>query len=331
MKINVSSFFRNGIFLFFSITVVALLYLFLSSSKSVGSTDDERSYASSVTVSAFVPEYVEFCGEKISLERLDMRERYDREINAFTYLHSTTLLYLKRANRFFPIIEPILKKNGIPDDFKYLCVIESGLDTRALSPAKAAGLWQFIESTGKSYGLEIRDGVDERYHIEKATEAACRYLKDAYDQYGDWVNVAASYNAGMGRITSQLEKQYVDSAFDLHLVSETSRYVFRIMAAKQLFMNPRKYGFVLKKENFYPMVNTDCLEVSSDIPDLADFAKKQGINYMTLKEYNVWLRDTKLIMPKNNTKSYWIAIPKKGELQFNKNKIKVHDKRWITD
>lgn len=322
---------KNASIAFLLISVIILLSIVLIGGKDPGMTVEQRPFVSSMTISVPVPEKVEFCGEKISLDRLDMRERFDREINAFTYFHSTTLMYLKRANRFFPIIEPILKKNGIPDDFKYLCVIESGLDTRALSPAKAAGLWQFIESTGKEYNLEIGNGIDERYHVEKATEAACKYLKDAYNRYGNWINVAASYNAGMGRITSQLEKQDVNSAFDLHLVSETSRYMFRIMAIKQVFMNPQKYGFLLKKENLYPLVDVNYVDVSSDIPDLAAFAKNHGVNYMIVKDYNVWLRDTKLILPKNTTKTYRIAIPKKEELTYNKHHIKVHDKRWVVD
>ncbi|MCC8145589.1 MAG: lytic transglycosylase domain-containing protein [Bacteroidales bacterium] len=331
MKANSYLSLKNYILIFLLLVIVVLLSFLLAGSKDPGSVVEQRPFVSSMTVSVPVPDHVEFCGNRISLERLDMRERYDREINSFTYFHSTTLLYLKRANRFFPIIEPILKKNGIPDDFKYLCVIESGLDTRALSPAKAAGIWQFMEATGKSYGLEIRDGIDERYHVAKATEAACRYFREAYERYGDWVNVAASYNAGMGRISSQLERQYVDSAFDLLLVSETSRYVFRIMAAKQIFMNPQRYGFVLKKENLYPMVEVDYVEVSSDIPDLAAFAKQYGINYMILKDYNVWLRDTKLTMQKNSVKTYRIAIPKKEALQYNKENVQVHDRQWVVN
>ena len=190
----------NYILLALSLGFVILTGIFLLSGKEVQTpnSDDfieQNPDNRALTISALIPGIVEFCGEMIPLDRLDMRERFDREINAFTYLHSTTMLYIKRANRFFTIIEPILKRNNIPDDFKYLCVIESNLDIRALSPANAAGFWQFMESTGKSYGLEITYEVDERYHIEKATEAACRYFKDAYRKYGNWVNVAASYNA----------------------------------------------------------------------------------------------------------------------------------------
>jgi hypothetical protein len=293
--------------------------------------EQHNSVVLSLTTSPTIPEHVSFCDMEIPLTRLDMRERYDRELSSFTYFHSTTMLYIKRANRYFPIIESILKNNNIPDDFKYLCVIESNLDTRALSTARAAGLWQFMETTGKEYGLEIRAGVDERYHIEKSTEAACKYLRDAYRRFGNWVDVAASYNAGMSRISSGMRDQYVDSAFDLHVVSETSRYVFRIMAAKEIFTHPQKYGFILKKENLYPLVPVNYVEVSSDISDLAAFAQEQGINFMQLKEYNVWLRDSNLTMPRNSSRTYQIAIPKKEYLHFNKNHLKVHNPNWVVD
>jgi hypothetical protein len=209
-----------------------------------------------------------------------------------------------------------------------LCVIESGLDIRALSPAKAAGLWQFLNVTGKQYGLEITDEVDERYHVEKATEAACHYFKAAYAIYGNWVDVAASYNAGMGRISSEKNKQMVDSALDLLLVSETSRYVFRILAMKTIFENPAMYGFILKKENLYPPIAIHYVEVDTEIEDLMLFAKENGINYMQLKEFNVWLRDRKLKNPKG--KSYLIAIPEKKDLYYDARKIKVHEAAWIS-
>jgi hypothetical protein len=284
-------------------------------------------YMPAQIISAPMPEQVEFCGQTIPLNRLDMRERFDREINSFAYFHSTTLLYLKRANRYFPIIEPLLRKNGIPDDFKYLCVIESSLDIRALSPANAAGLWQFMESTGKDFGLEINTEVDERYHVEKATEAACHYLKAAYAQYGDWVNVAASYNAGMGKITSSLNNQQVRSAFDLLLVQETSRYIFRILAIKQLFENPSNYGFMLKKEDLYPSVPVQRVAVNQTIENIASFAQSYDLNYLLLKEFNPWLRNTKLTV--RSGKSYEIAIPAKDDLYFDTNKIKVHNVNWL--
>jgi hypothetical protein len=311
---------------------ILLVSLFLLSNKETAMENkinslEQRIYTLAQTNSVPVPDQADFCGETIALDRFDLRERFDREINTFTYLHATTLLYLKRANRYFPIIEPILKKNGIPDDFKYLCLIESNLDIRALSPANAAGLWQFTESTGKDYGLEINAEVDERYHIEKATQAACRYFKDAYSKYGNWVNTAVSYNAGMAKISSALSSQQVKSAVDLLVVSETSRYLFRILAIKQLFENPYLYGFVLKKEDLYPSIPVQRVTVTTTIDDLAAFSQQNDLNYMLLKEFNPWLRDTKLTVRQG--KSYEIAIPKKEDLYFDKNKVKVYDERWI--
>ena len=173
----------------------------------------------SQVVNPIVPESITFGGQKINLDRIDMFERLDRELTSLSYTHGSTLLTLKRANRFFPILAPILEKNGLPLDFLYLACTESMLDVRAYSPAKAAGLWQFIPATGKAYGLEVNEYVDERLNIEKATEAACKYLKDSYEKYGNWESVACAYNAGNGRITSELAKQQVSSAFDLYLVS----------------------------------------------------------------------------------------------------------------
>jgi hypothetical protein len=306
--------------LLFLISGLVLCFVFLSS-KDASKTEDifdkqteNESVPQNTTTSMPIPDVVEFCGEEIFLNRFDMHERFDREINSFAYFHSTMMLTLKRANRFFPVIEPILKKNNIPDDFKYLCVIESNLDIRALSPAGAAGLWQFMPATGKSYELEITSEIDERYHVEKATEAACKYLKDAYAKYRNWVNVAASYNAGMGRISSALEEQSVDSAFDLLLVSETSRYVFRIIAAKLVFENPLKYGFYLKKDDLYPFIPVQSVTINQSIENLAEFAKQYDLNYMLLKEFNPWLRDKKLTVRVG--KSYELAVPDKKDLFY---------------
>ncbi len=316
------------------ITAIALIAisftaLFLSSLKENALSPEERKRGVPfATTSVDIPSSVEFCSQKVDLTRFDMRERYDREINSFTYLHSTTMLLIKKANRYFPIIEPILQENNIPDDFKYLAVIESSLDERAISKAKAVGLWQFMEDTGRIYGLEINTQVDERYHIVKSTQAACRYLSDAYRKYGDWVSVAASYNGGMGRISSELSKQQVDSAFDLLLVEETSRYVFRIMAMKEIFSNPYKYGFILKKENLYPTIETQTVKVSQDILDFADFARKYDINYYLLKTFNPWLRDRGL---KTNGRTYLIDIPVKENMYYDTSRIKVHNKAWIAD
>lgn len=285
-----------------------------------------------MTRSVDVPDEVEFAGEKIDLTRYDMHERFDREINGFTYLHSTTMLLIKRANRYFPVIEPILRKNGIPDDFKYLCVIESNLDHRAVSSAGAAGLWQFMKRTAPAYGLEVSSEVDERYSVEKATEAACRYFKEAYAKYNSWTSVALSYNAGQGRISGELEKQQAEEGLDLWLVEETSRYYYRMLAIKQVFENPYKYGFVIKGEQLYKPVKYKEVKVTESIPDLAAFAKQQGITYAQLKDFNLWLRDRKLTITVKNPKTYTILVPEKESLYYKKGgKVKVHNRNWIVE
>ena len=280
------------------------------------------------TSSVEVPESVTFCGQEIALERYDMRERFDREINTFTYFHSSTMLMIKRANRYFPLIEPILKKYQVPDDFKYLAVIESMLEVRALSPAKAAGLWQFMAATGKEYGLEVSEQIDERYHVEKSTEAACKYLLNAYKEFGDWMDVAASYNAGIPRIKTELSRQQVNSFFDLLVVEETSRYVFRMMAIKQVFTHPHLYGFVLKRSDLYPPIRTKDVEITADVEDFALFAKEYEMDYFQLKNFNVWLRDRGL---KTKGKTYTVQIPIKEDMYYTPSKVKVHNENWIVE
>lgn len=303
----------------------------LTACLSVGSQDSEqvmqeRPAVSSVTMTPTVPTHVTFCGEKVDLTRYNMYEGMDRELSSFTYFHSTTMLMIKRANRYFPVIEPILKANGIPDDFKYLAVIESHLDPRIVSPARAAGMWQFMEATAKQYQLIVTPTVDERYHVERATEAACRYLRDAYAKYGDWISVAASYNAGMGRISSEYARQNEASALNLWIVEETSRYVYRIFAIKQIFENPYKYGFVMHAKDLYRPISCEKVIVSNDIPDLVAFAKSHDITYADLKRFNSWLRDTKLVV---NGKSFTISIPRKKDMYYNEPNQTVHDKRWV--
>lgn len=279
-----------------------------------------------MTLSPDIPASASFCGQEIDLTRYNMHEGFDRELSSFTYFHSTTMLLIKRANRYFPVIEPILKANGIPDDFKYLAVIESHLDPRVTSPARAVGMWQMLEGTGKQYGLTITPTVDERCHVEKATEAACRYLKAAYAKYGDWATVAASYNAGMGRISGELTKQDSDNSFDLWLVEETSRYVYRIMAIKEIFENPYKYGFVLRAQDLYKPIETREVTVSEDIQDLAGFARTQGITYADLKRFNPWLRDRKL---STLGKTYELRIPLEKDLYYKTPNTQVHNPAWV--
>lgn len=257
----------------------------------------------------FLPLNVAFASERVPVELVDVQERLDREMTVNINLHSSTSLIIKRANRYFPIIEPILKKHGIPDDFKYLCVIESAL-TNATSPAGAKGFWQFMPATAKEYNLEVSDTVDERYHLEKATEAACVYLKKAYAKFGNWTLTAAAYNRGIAGIERQVQAQGVNDYYDMFLNQETTRYIFRILALKEIMNNPDKYGYVFPKEALYRSVKTKTVNVSSSIEDLQTWALEQGINYKILKLHNPWLIDTNLTV--STGKSYVIQIPIEG-------------------
>lgn len=265
--------------------------------------------------SPVIPASIDFCGQEIKLDRNDMFERYDRELTSLVYGHGNTLLMLKRANKYFPIMAPILKANGIPEDFLYLACVESTLSNRALSPAKAAGIWQFLASTAQQYGLEVSDEVDERYNLEKATAAATRFFKSAYSKYGDWPTVMASFNGGMGRISSELGKQMQKSSFDLYLTEETSRYVFRIMALAEIFKNPGAYGFILAPEQLYQPVECEVVTVSGPVADWAAWAANYGISYAQLREENPWIRSTKLT--NRNGKTYHVRVPKKDSLYRN--------------
>lgn len=276
-----------------------------------------------------VPDKINFAGQEIDLLRYDHRERMDRELMSFTYMHSTTMLTIKRANRYFPIIEPILKANGIPDDFKYLAVIESSLNPLAKSPAGAAGIWQFMPATGREHGLEVNNNIDERYHIEKETKAACQYLKEAYAKYGNWLCVAAAYNAGQARISTQLQKQMVSQAVDLWLVEETSRYMFRLLAAKAVISNPQKYGFLLKREHLYPPIPYNEVKVTTGIENLAQYAKDKGITYAQLKDANPWLRDTSLMNKSGRT--YTLKIPTQAGMHYDPKKTVPYYKNWVID
>lgn len=291
--------------------------------------DSVRSEVPYCVTSPSVPDKITFAGQDIDLLRYDHRERMDRELMSFTYMHSTTMLMVKRANRYFPVIEPILKANGLPDDFKYLAVIESNLNPLAKSPAGAAGLWQFMPTTGREFGLEINSNIDERYHIEKETKAACKYLKDAYQKYGNWLCVAAAYNAGQGRISTQMQKQMVDQAVDLWLVEETSRYMFRLLAAKAVISNPQQYGFLLKREHLYPPIPYTEVTVTTGIANLAQFAKEKGVTFAQLKDANPWLRDTSLMNKSGRT--YTLKIPTQDGMHYNPKKTVPHDSNWVID
>lgn len=255
-----------------------------------------------------VPTKAVFAGQKVDLTDPDRYERMDRELMTFTYMHSTSSLMLKRAPKYFPIVEPILRQYGIPDDLKYLMVIESNLDPKALSTAGAAGLWQFTKATAKEYGLEIREGVDERYNIEKETIAACKFLKKAYAKFGDWMTVAASYNAGQGGIAKRIEQQHQSCGLDLWTPEETARYMYRLLAVKMMFESPADFGFRISDSEKYPYREPkDVVTVGTSIESLVDFAEEYGTTYAKLKAANLWLRDIKLDNPAG--KNYQIIIP----------------------
>lgn len=253
-----------------------------------------------------VPEEMDFAGEMVPLKEADVHERMDRELLVNTYWQSNALLLMKRANKYFPIIEPILAEEGIPNDFKYLAVIESGL-TQAVSPARAIGFWQIMEGTGRDYKLEINSNVDERYNIEKSTRVAANYLKKAKEKFGTWTLAAAAYNAGNRGVSRQLERQKVEDYYDLLLGEETGRYVFRILALKEIMNDPKKYGFHFEEDDLYKPVPTRKVKVDTAVSDFANFAHQFDINYKILKIHNPWLREAHL----NNAsrKTYFIEIP----------------------
>ncbi len=308
---------------------IVFAVIFLSSNK----TNTPQESAQRTMQNVFPPEIptqVLFAGDTIDLTLQDRRERMDKEMLSFTYSHINTMLIIKRANRLFPIVEPILKECGVPDDFKYLMLIESNGDPEAFSPSKAGGLWQFLEKTGREYGLEVTEEIDERYHTEKATRAACEYLKGSYELYGDWLTVAASYNTGRNNVTKRRERQKEQQAIDLVLPDETSRYIFRLMAVKTIFQSPAKYGFILHSSDLYPAIPIEReVTVNSTVIDWADFAKKHGLTFMQLREANHWIRRTTL----NNKsgKTYKVLIPNKDALRYNPAETKAHNPAWVTE
>ena len=305
--------------------------ILLSSNKMQEVQDDNR--AQRVMTNVLPPEIptsMVFAGDTIDLTQQDRRERMDKEMLSFTYSHINTTLIIKRANRLFPIVEPILKECGVPDDFKYLMIIESNGDPEALSPSKAGGLWQFLDKTGREYGLEVTEEVDERYHTEKATRAACKYLKDSYKMFGDWLTVAASYNTGRANVTKRQESQKEKKAIDLVLLNETSRYIFRLMAVKAIFECPAKYGFILRSSDLYPAIPIEReVTVSDATIDWADFAKRHGLTFLQLCEANHWIRRTTL---NNKTgKTYTVQIPDAKALHYNPAETKAHNPVWVVE
>jgi len=256
-----------------------------------------------------IPEKMDFAGEAVPLDNPDIKERMDRELLVNTYWQSNGLLIFKRANKYFPIIEPLLEKHGLPDDFKYLAIAESALENNR-SPAGAAGFWHFLKSTGREYGLEINGYVDERYNLELSTKVAADYLKASKKRFGTWTLAAAAYNAGNAGVNKQLKRQQVTGYYDLLLNKETSRYVFRILAFKEILSHPKKYGFNYREKDLYTAIPTFKVKVDTAVTDFAAFAKKFDINYKILKIHNPWLRDT--FLKNSSGKEYFIEIPEKG-------------------
>lgn len=300
---------RTLIFVVIFLTCTTAVALFWFFTNDTGITEKQYRDAFRRNYKIFaveVPDKLDFAGEEVPLKTFYVRESLDKELLVNTYWHNSTLQTFKRAHRWFPVIEPILAEHGIPDDFKYLAVIESGL-LQAVSPSGAAGFWQFLKGTAKDYDLEVDKDVDERYHVQKSTAAACRYLQDSYKRFGNWTLVASAYNAGNRRISESLEKQNQTSYYDLFLNQETTRYVYRILAMKTLFEHPTSYGFFLREIDFYPPVPGTTVTVDKDVKDLVAFAGKQNIPYKVLKIFNPWLRDTKLSVKKGQ--SYQIFIP----------------------
>jgi len=262
-----------------------------------------------------MPQNLEFAGEMVPIENPDIYERMDKELLVNTYWQSNALLLIKRAHKYFPIIEPILKANGVPDDFKYLAVIESGL-TQVVSPAGAVGFWQIMEGTGKDFKLEINDNVDERYNIEKSTQVACDYLKQSKAKFGTWTMAAAAYNAGNAGVMRQLDRQDASNYYDLLLGEETGRYVFRILALKEILKNPIQYGFNIEEEHLYKNIPSYNVKVDTAVKDFPAFARKFDINYKILKIHNPWLREA--FLTNKSGKLYEIQIPEKGVYKLSK-------------
>lgn len=313
--------------LLLTVAVFTGFYSFSSFVSAEDSNAIHNHYAPQEVKALPIPDKFEFAGEIVDMKRYDLRERFDREQLAFTYMHSTTFLLIKRANQYFPLIEPVLKEYNIPDDFKYLAVIESHLNARAVSPANAVGIWQFVAETAKEYGLEVNSEVDERFDLEKATAAACQYLQKSYDMYGNWMTAASSYNAGRRRISSGLEQQQAEDCFGLYLNEETSRYIFRLMAVKAVLSNPKQYGFHLKKEDFYHTVRTKEVKVSDPVENWADWAKANETDYVQLKYFNPWIRNMKL--DNVDKKTYHVKIPNSKDLEYDISKVKIHNKAWV--
>ena len=291
--------------------VVSRLFVYSTGIKSDDELHQEQFTTQYRIFSVLQPNNLNFAGEDVPIYSPEIWERIDKELLKNIYWQSNTMLYFKRANKYFPIIEPILRKYKIPDDFKYLAVIESGLEN-VVSPSGAAGFWQIMKTTGREFGLEVNKDIDERYNLEKATIVACEYLLEAYSKFGNWTMSAAAYNMGMNGAARRIQQQSSDNYYNLYLNSETARYVFRIIAVKEIMQNPTKYGFVFRDKDLYNMPDLKTIEVDSTITNLYDFANHHGVNYKILKQFNPWLRSTSL--PDKSRKKYFLKLPTDSNL-----------------
>lgn len=305
----------TNMFKYYIAALGAFMTIAIFASYKTASVDNDPPTAPSYNRSVYIP-YVDstdeywFAGERIPVENFDVRERLERELIVNTYYHTSTILNLKKMSRYFPIIEPILEEHGVPDDFKYLAVAESNL-SNAISPAGAKGFWQFMRGTAGDYGMQVNSEVDERFNLEQATHAACKYLNKYHDRLGSWINTAASYNMGPTGFENEMKRQRFDSYFDLNLNRETDRYLFRIIAIREVLQNPEKFGYdIPAEETYHPLNDFTVVKTSSSISNLGDFAKKHGTTYRLLKIYNPWLRSYKLTNSKH--KEYSFKIPKAG-------------------
>lgn len=295
---------------------VLLILLFVFGFKESPSIPESIVSDSSYSIQSFrIPDEVTFAGERLPLENFDTRESLERELLVSAYRHSSTILIIKRANRYLPMIEKILEENNIPDDFKYLVAAESEY-SNMISPVGATGFWQIMPATGKEEGMEINTVIDERYHLEKSTQFACRYFRKSYERFGNWTLAAASYNGGRSRINEQIQLQKEDNYYDLLLAEETARYIFRAVAYKLVINDPGAYGFDLKKEDLYPELNYYEVKVDTAVADFSVFAKQFGTNYKMLKFLNPWLR--KPYLTPGAKKAYMIKVPAEGMRQIER-------------
>ena len=297
----------NKSFRFLSLlSILTITFLFFNAINK-SETDPETSTSKTYKIKALkLPNNLNLAGERVPLEIPDVKERMERELLVNTYWQSNGLLLIKRANKYFPILEPLLKKYGLPDDFKFLALAESAFIDET-SSVGAAGMWHFMKATGKEYGLEINSNVDERYNIELSTKVAAEYLKRSYKRFNSWTLAAASYNAGSYGVSKRLDAQEVNNYYDAKLPDETERYVLRIIALKEVISNPKKYGFVFDNEDLYTLTKTRTIKVDTAISNITHFAKKFGMNYKEFKIYNPWLRENNL--NNKSRKVYEIKIP----------------------